>query len=200
MTGLKMIKDLNTLPANLPVPDDDGACNHLIGIKLPPIALTNTIRKQFDLSSYTGTLVIYFYPMMGRPDSPPLTGWSDIPGARGCTAQACGFRDLNEELDQLGATVFGVSAQHLVDQREAHERLQLPFELLNDARRVLAQALKLPIFEYAGNDLTKRVTIITKGGVIRKFFYPAFPPDKNAAEVVEWLKAHQDFGAESETI
>lgn len=192
-----MIKNLHTLPADLPIPLDDGACDHLPGMKLPPVSLTSTTGKLFDLSRFAGTLAIYFYPMMGRPNSPTLIGWSDIPGARGCTVQTCGFRDLNAELNQLGATVFGVSAQHLVDQREAHERLELPFDLLNDGRQVLAQALKLPTFEYAGACLTKRLTLIATDGVIRKVFYPVFPPDKNAAEVIEWLKTHQSAGAES---
>ena len=184
-----MIKDLHTLPANLPVPVDDGACDHLLGVALPSVSLTSTTGKAVNLSTHAGTLVIYFYPMLGRPDSPPLIGWNDIPGARGCTPQTCAFRDSYAELNQLGVEVFGVSAQRLEDQQEAHARLQLPFALLNDGHLTLAQALKLPTFEYAGTRLIKRLTIIAKGGFIRKVFYPVFPPDNNAREVITWLIA-----------
>ena len=188
---MKMIKDLQTLPANLPVPVDDGACNHLLGSTLPSVSLTSTTGKTVALSTYTGTLVIYFHPMLGRPDSPPLIGWNDIPGARGCTPQTCAFRDLHAELKQLGVEVFGVSAQRLEDQQEAHARLQLPFALLNDGQLTLAQALKLPTFEYENIRLIKRLTVIATGGVIRKVFYPVFPPNNNAGEVIAWLTAHQ---------
>ncbi len=186
-----MIKDLHTLPANLPVPVDDGACDHLLGSTLPSVSLTSTAGKAVDLSAYAGTLVIYFYPMLGRPDSPPLIGWNDIPGARGCTPQTCAFRDLHAELKQLGVEVFGVSAQHLEDQQEAHARLHLPFALLNDGQLALAKALKLPTFEYRGTRLIKRLTIIATGGLIRKVFYPVFPPNNNAGEVIAWLTAQQ---------
>jgi len=186
-----MIKDLHTLPANLPVPVDDGACDHLLGDTLPSVSLTSITGKAVDLSTYSGTLVIYFYPMLGRPDSPPLIGWNDIPGARGCTPQTCAFRDSHAELKQLGVEVFGVSAQRLEDQQEAHARLHLPFTLLNDGQLALAQALKLPTFEYAGTRLIKRLTIIATDGLIRKIFYPVFPPNNNADEVIAWLTAHQ---------
>lgn len=186
-----MIKDLHTLPADLPVPIDDGACSHLVGSGLPSVSLASTTGKVVDLSAYAGTLVIYFYPMLGRPDSPPLIGWNDIPGARGCTPQTCAFRDAHAELKQLGVQVFGVSAQRLEDQQEAHARLQLPFELLNDAQLLLTHALKLPTFEYAATRLIKRLTIIATAGQIRKVFYPVFPPDRNAREVIAWLRAHQ---------
>ena len=187
-----MIKDLHTLPANLPVPQDDGACDHLPGSVLPAVSLISTAEETVPISANTGTLVIYFYPMLGRPDSPPLIGWNDIPGARGCTPQTCAFRDSYAELRQLGAKVFGVSAQALSDQQEAHARLHLPFALLNDGQLILAQALKLPTFEYAGLRLIKRLTIITTGGVIRKVFYPVFPPDKNASAVIAWLRENQE--------
>ena len=186
-----MIKDLHTLPANLPIPVDDGACDHLLGSTLPSASLTSTTGKAVDLSTYAGTLVIYFYPMLGRPDSPPLIGWNDIPGARGCTPQTCAFRDSRAELKQLGVEVFGVSTQRLEDQQEAHARLQLPFALLNDDQLTLTQALKLPTFEYAGTHLIKRLTVIATGGLIRKVFYPVFPPNDNAREVITWLTAHQ---------
>jgi peroxiredoxin len=186
-----MIKDLHTLPANLPVPVDDGACDHLLGSTLPSVSLISTTGKAVDVSAYSGTLVIYFYPMLGRPDSPPLVGWNDIPGARGCTPQTCAFRDFHAELKQYGVEVFGVSAQRLEDQQEAHARLQLPFVFLNDERFNLTQAMKLPTFEYAGTRLIKRLTIIATGGLIRKVFYPVFPPNDNACEVIAWLAAQQ---------
>lgn len=185
-----MIKDLHTLPADLPVPIDDGACNHLIGRSLPALALAGTAGKTVDLSACAGTQVIYFYPMLGHPDSPPLVGWNDIPGARGCTPQSCAFRDSYNEMKRLGVEVFGVSAQPLADQLEASARLHLPFALLHDANLAFAQALQLPTFEYAGMRLIKRLTLIATDGLIRKVFYPVFPPDRNAGEVIAWLAAH----------
>lgn len=186
-----MIKDLYTLPDNLPIPVDDGACDHLLGSILPSVSLTSTTGEAVDLSARVGTLVIYFYPMLGRPDSPPLIGWNDIPGARGCTPQTCAFRDSHAELKRLGVEVFGVSAQRLEDQQEAHTRLRLPFTLLNDGQLELTQSLKLPTFEYAGTHLIKRLTIITTGGQIQKVIYPVFPPNDNAREVIAWLTDHQ---------
>jgi peroxiredoxin len=186
-----MTKDLYTLPMDLPVPVDDGACDHLMGSSLPSVTLTGMSGSRVDLSAYAGTLVIYFHPMHGRPDGPPLVGWNEIPGARGCTPQTCGFRDHHAELQQLGVEVFGVSAQALEDQQEAHARLRLPFELLNDGQLVLTHALQLPTFQYAGLRLTKRLTIIAMDGIIRKVFYPVFPPDENAGEVIAWLTAKQ---------
>ena len=187
-----MIKDLHTLPANLPVPQDDGACDHLPGKVLPALSLISTAGEAVLISAYAGTLVIYFYPMLGRPDSPPLVGWNDIPGARGCTPQTCAFRDAHAELKRLGVEVLGVSAQRLEDQQEAHARLQLPFALLHDGELTLSRALKLPTFEYAGLCLIKRLTIIARDGVIRKVFYPVFPPDKNASEVIAWLQENHE--------
>lgn len=192
-----MIKDLHTLPANLPVPIDDGACDHLPGSTLPLGTLTGATGGDVDLNAYKGTLVIYFYPMLGRPDSPPLIGWNNIPGARGCTPQTCAFRDSYAELQQLGVEVFGVSAQRLEDQQEAHARLLLPFELLNDGQLALAKAMKLPTFEYQGIHLIKRLTIIVTDGLIRKVFYPVFPPDNNAGEVIAWLTTHQARSSET---
>ena len=183
-----MPKDLHTLPANLPIPVDDGACDHLPGNSLPAVSLLNTAGTTIDLSACAGTLVVYCYPMLGRPDGPPLVGWNDIPGARGCTPQSCAFRDSHAELKQLAAEVYGVSAQPLADQQEAHARLRLPFALLNDGQLAFAGALRLPTFEYAGARLIKRLTIIATGGIIRKVFYPVFPPDRNAADVIAWLR------------
>ncbi len=182
-----MIKDLHTLPANLPVPLDDGACDHLPGSALPAVALMSSAGQAVDLSAQRGTLVVYFFPMLGRPDSPPLVGWNEIPGARGCTPQSCAFRDRHDELKRLGAEVFGVSAQPLAEQEEAHARLHLPFPLLNDGELALARALKLPTFDYAGRRLIKRLTLVVRAGRIERVFYPVFPPDENAGAVCAWL-------------
>ncbi len=182
------MKDLSVLPVNLPVPADDGACTHLPGIRLPSVPLAASSGGKIDLGSLAGTVVIYFYPMIGRPDTPPLVGWNEIPGARGCTPQSCAFRDHYSEFQALGTKVFGVSSQPIEDQREARERLHLPFELLNDRDFKLAGKLKLPTFEYAGATLTKRLTLISVNGTIRKVFYPVFPPNQNAEDVIAWLR------------
>ena len=178
------------LPKDLPVPQDDGACDHLIGMKLPSIALPSTRGRAVDLSGLGGTTVIYIYPRTGRPDQELPTGWNAIPGARGCTPQSCAFRDYHEELKRAGAArVFGLSTQDTADQREAVERLHLPFELLSDAKLEFARALKLPTFEVEGMRLIKRVTLIAREGAIEKVFYPVFPPDRNAGDVLAWLRA-----------
>ncbi len=182
------MKDLSKLPNNLPVPEDDGACAHLLGTRIPSAPLVATSGDIVDLGSLSGTVVAYFYPMIGRPDSPPLVGWNEIPGARGCTPQSCAFRDRHADFRDLTTKVFGVSTQPLEDQKEARVRLGLPFELLNDSRFALTEAMLLPTFEYAGSRLIKRLTIVTTNGIIRKVFYPAFPPDRNAEDVVEWLR------------
>lgn len=187
------MKDLTTLPANLPVPVDDGACDHLPGMHLPSINLAATSGDSVNLGALPGTIVVYFYPMIGRPDSPPLVGWNDIPGARGCTPQSCGFRDHHAELMNFAAGVYGVSAQPLEDQKEACQRLGLPFELLNDSDFALTMALHLPTFEYNGMRLIKRLTIVAVDGVIQKVFYPVFPPDRNAEDVIEWF-GHSSTG------
>lgn len=183
------MKDLSTLPDNLPVPIDDGACAHLLGTRIPSVSLSTATAEMIDLGALPGTMVVYFYPMIGRPDSPPMRGWNEIPGARGCTPQSCAFRDHHAELTDLGAKVFGVSAQPIEDQREAKARLQLPFDLLNDRQLVLTRAMQLPTFEYNKARLIKRLTIVAIDGVIRKVFYPVFPPDRNAEDVIGWLKA-----------
>lgn len=182
------MKDLDVLPPDLPAPVDDGACDHLPGATLPAVPLPGTSGAATDPSALPGTTVIYFHPMIGRPDGPPLPGWNDIPGARGCTPQSCAFRDHHAELGALGAAVYGVSVQPTADQREAAARLHLPFELLSDERLELARALELPTFEYGGRILIKRLTLIVRDGAIAKVFYPVFPPDRNAADLVAWLR------------
>ena len=185
--------NLYELPKGLPVPQDDGACDHLEGMTLPPIGLPSTRGRVVDLSRLAGTTVIYIYPRTGRPDQEVPTGWNDIPGARGCTPQSCAFRDHYAELQRAGAAqVFGLSTQDTAYQREAAERLHLPFELLSDAGLRLASALNLPTFVVDGMKLIKRVTLIARDGAIVKVFYPVFPPDKNAGEAIAWLNAARE--------
>jgi len=178
------------LPKDLPMPQDDGACDHLTGMKLPSLALASTRGRRVDLSTLTGTTVVYIYPRTGRPDQEVPTGWNAIPGARGCTPQSCAFRDRYQELKALGVSeLFGLSTQEPAYQQEAAERLHLPFEILSDGKLEFAQALRLPMFEIDGMRLIKRITLIARDGRIEKVFYPVFPPDRNADEVIEWLTA-----------
>lgn len=175
------------LPDDLPVPADDGACDQLIGRQLPKTSLQSTDGHAIDLSSLSGRVVIYAYPRTGRPDQPLPTGWDTIPGARGCTPQSCGFRDHYSRMRELGAVVYGLSTQDTDYQREAVERLHLPFPLLSDADLRFSSALGLPVFGVDGMTLTKRVTLICRDGIVEHVFYPVFPPDENAANVVDWL-------------
>ena len=170
------------------MPEDDGACHHVAGMRLPAIALPSTAGRPVDLSALSGRTVVYCYPRTGRPDVPVPAGWDAIPGARGCTPQSCAFRDRHREFQALGVGVFGLSTQTTEDQREAAERLQLPMELLSDARLAFARALDLPTFEFEGMVLIKRLTLVALDGRITKVFYPVFPPDANAREVLAWLR------------
>lgn len=184
-------KDLGQLPQGLPVPEDDGACRHLPGKALPSIALPATDQGMVDLSQVAGWLVLYCYPMTGRPGVSLPEGWDAIPGARGCTPQSCGFRDHFSELQQLDTRVYGLSAQSTAYQSEVASRLHLPFPLLSDAELRFTDRLNLPTFEVDGMRLNRRVTLIAHDGVIRKHFYPVFPPDRNADDVLDWLKANR---------
>ena len=175
------------LPKDLPVPVDDGACDHLSGMRLPSIPLSSTAGRLVDLSGLSGRVVVYCYPRTGRPDQEPPQGWNEIPGARGCTPQACAFRDHHDELQALGVQVFGLSTQDGDFQREAAERLHLSFELLSDYQRAFAHALRLPMFQVESMTLIKRLTLVIRDGYIEKVFYPVFPPDKHPEEVIGWL-------------
>jgi len=175
------------LPKDLPVPIDDGACDHLPGLRLPSVPLLSTAGRLVDLSSLPGRTVVYCYPRTGRPDQELPQGWNEIPGARGCTPQSCAFRDHHRELQALGARLFGLSTQETDYQREAAERLDLPFELLSDAELAFARALRLPTFEVESVTLIKRLTLIIRDGYIEKVFYPVFPPDAHPEEVIGWL-------------
>jgi peroxiredoxin len=182
-------RDFRTLPPGLPVPADDGAADHLQGLELPSLTLPATRGEPVDLgalSAEPGTLVAYFYPRTGKIGE-EIPGWDEIPGARGCTPQNCAFRDHRAALQALGAEVVGISAQSPEDQAEFAAREHIPFPLLADPGLQLAAALRLPTFEAAGRTLYKRVTLIAREGRIVKVFYPVFPPDRNAAEVVAWL-------------
>jgi peroxiredoxin len=181
---------LHVLPAGLPAPVDDGACDHLPGAEVPSLVLGSS-RGPIDLAELgAGRAVVYIYPRTGRPDRPVPEGWNAIPGARGCTPQSCAFRDHAGELGELGARVAGLSAQPLAEQIEFAEREQMPFPIIADPERRLGHALDLPTFEYDGATLYKRVTLVLDAGRIAEVFYPVFPPDRNAEDVIRWLKEH----------
>jgi peroxiredoxin len=183
--------DLYALPEALPAPVDDGACDHLPGARVPPVPLPSTGGRDVDLSKVGAPLaVVYCYPRTGAPDREPpggLDAWNALPGARGCTPESCAFRDRHGELRALGAEVFGLSTQTAEYQREAAERLRLPFELLSDAGFALTESLGLPTFEVEGFRLLKRLTLVIDEGRVSKVFYPVFPPDKHPEEVLRWL-------------
>jgi peroxiredoxin len=183
--------DPTFLPPDIPIPQDDGAARHLPGMQWPDVALAATSGSAVNVSKLKGRTVVYIYPRTGVPGVDALPGWDDIPGARGCTPQSCGFRDHFAELKALGvANVFGLSTQDTDYQREAAQRLHLPFPVLSDAGLKLAGAVKLPTFAVAGMTLYKRMALVIDDGVITKVFYPVFPPDKNAQEVIAWLRTN----------
>jgi peroxiredoxin len=200
--------DPNILPPGLPGPEDDGAADHLSGMVMPPLALPATSGEPFHVEEVpegSERLIIYAYPLTGRPGLDPLEGWDQIPGARGCTPESCGFRDHAAELAAAGAAVAGLSAQDTGYQQEAVQRLRLPFPLLSDADGKLVAALRLPAFTPAGHSplrqltrigtLLKRLTLVVRRGpdgrgVVEHVFYPVFPPDGHADEVLGWLLSH----------
>ena len=183
-----MNEGFTSLPDGLPVPADDGGADHLPGAFLPDIELPATDGSTVNLGHLRGWQVIYVYPMTGRPGTALPPDWDQIPGARGCTPQSCGFRDHHAELAALGAGVFGLSTQDSDYQREARDRLHLPFELLADPALKLGDMMGLPSFDAGGARLYKRMTLIARDGRIEKVFYPVFPPDRNAADVLSWLQ------------
>ena len=180
----------NVLPAGIPAPQDDGAARHLTGAKLPDLALPATQGAPVNLSKLSGRTVVYVYPRTGVPGQALPDGWDDIPGARGCTPQTCSFRDHFGELKRLGVKqLYGLSTQDTAYQQEAATRLHLPFAILSDEKLALTKAMKLPTFTTSGMTLLKRMAWVIDDGKISKVFYPVFPPDKSAAEVVAWLQA-----------
>ena len=185
-----MSADYSGLPADLPVPEDDGAADHLPGLEIPAgLALISTRGGEIDLArlASAGTLVAYVYPRTGKPGVPLPDGWDDIPGARGCTPQSCAYRDAVAEFEQHGASLVGISAQSQAEQQEFAEREQIPFPLLSDVGLALSSALGLPTFEAAGMTLYRRLTLIAEESRIVKAFYPVFPPDRDAGQVLAWL-------------
>jgi peroxiredoxin len=183
-----MYVDPYVLPDDLPVPEDDGGADHLTGAPIPALVLESS-QGPVDLADLCAErAVVYVYPRSGRPDEPLLPGWNEIPGARGCTPQSCGFRDHAAALAALGARVAGVSAQPLEAQLEFAERNRMPFPVLSDERLELKAALGLPTFVTSGLELYKRLALVAEAGRIAKVFYPVFPPDRNAADVLAWLE------------
>ena len=176
--------------SKIPAPIDDGAAKHLVGSQLPSMSLAATDGRSVDLASLKGTTIVYAYPMTGRPGVPLPDGWDMLPGARGCTPQSCAFRDHFAELRALGAShLFGLLTQSTAYQKEAAERLHLPFALLSDSDFRVIEALRLPTFEITGMRLLKRLTMVISEHRIEHVFYPVFPPDRSASDVVEWLRS-----------
>lgn len=174
----------------IPAPVDDGSASHLEGVSMPSVPLPSTRGGRVNPGHLRGWSVLYFHPMTGRPDVPLPDGWDDIPGARGCTPQSCAFRDLSQELADKGVSaVFGISTQSTEYQREAAERLHLPYALLSDAELQLTTALRLPTMEVDGTLLLKRLTLDLHGTRIKCVFFPVFPPDRNAADVLKFMES-----------
>lgn len=184
-----MSDDVYTLPPNLPAPEDDGAADHLLGRMLPQLTLESSQGPVSLRELSVDRLVLYVYPRAGRPGVEQIEGWDAIPGARGCTPQSIGFRDAVLRFEKLGARVAGLSAQSLDDQREFAERNAIPYPVIADPDLRLGAALELPTFEAGGLTLYKRLTLVVEACAIAKVFYPVFPPDENAREVLEWLEA-----------
>ncbi|HZE97530.1 MAG TPA: peroxiredoxin [Planctomycetota bacterium] len=180
---------LKELPDNLPVPQDDGACDHLMGMTLPALALPSTAGREVGLvEASQGTTVFFFYPRTGRPGVEIPESWNAIPGARGCTPHSCGYRDRFDDFRQRRIAVYGVSSQEPEYQRELVQRTTLPYEILSDAQFRLTDALRLPTFVFEGVRLITRLAFVARQGKIVKVFYPVFPPDRNAEVVLKWLR------------
>jgi peroxiredoxin len=178
--------------SSIPTPRDDGAARHLPGTRLPSVPLAATDGSTIDLSTLRGRTIVYAYPRTGRPGIANPDGWDLIPGARGCTPQSCSFRDHYAELKGLGIDhLYGLSTQDTAYQQEVAERLHLPFSLLSDSQLKLVRALALPTFQVSGMTLLKRFTLVVDGGAIDHVFYPVFPPDRNATDVIAWLSARR---------
>lgn len=179
--------------SKLPVPEDDGAARHLSDARVADVALPSSAGGDVSLAKRPGRTVLFIYPMTGTPGVALPDGWDAIPGARGCTPHTCAFRDLHAELTAAGAAaVFGLSTQTLPEQQATVERLHLPFPLLSDAGLALARAMRLPTMQVDGKTMIKRMALIIDDGTIAHVFYPVFPPDRNAADVLAWLKANPE--------
>ena len=183
--------DPMVLPPDLPVPVDDGAADHLRGSRVPDVDLPATDGRRINLARLPGRTVLYAYPRTGRPGEAALVDdWDLIPGARGCTPETCGFRDHHAEMRQAGAEVFGLSTQTTDYQQELATRLHLPFAILSDAGLELTRAWRLPTFEVAGQTLLRRLTLALRDGRVEHVWYPVFPPDRHADDVLGWLRAN----------
>lgn len=188
------MRNLLDLPSNLPIPEDDGQSKHLTGMEIPDIELPTTLGTSLRLrEAFRHRSVLFIYPRAGSPLEPNANEelWDSIPGARGCTPQSCGFRDLYRQFQEAGTKVFGLSVQKLSVQKEFVERNQILFPVLSDSGYELTKAMNLPTFEFEGQSLIKRMALVIEGGKILKVFYPVFPPDRNASEVLDWLKLNQ---------
>ena len=185
-----MTGNYNQLPTGLPIPVDDGATNHLKGMKLPNVSLNATNGKTINLGEMKNKLVIYCYPMTGQPNVALPEGWDQIPGARGCTPQSCSFRDHYQELQTLGVEVLGLSVQTMEYQKEMANRLHLPFPVVSDVNYEFQKALNMPTFLVEEMTLLKRVTLIVNHGLIEAVHYPIFPSDSDAIWVIDYLKNH----------
>jgi peroxiredoxin len=175
--------------STIPAPTDDGATRHLTGARVAPVPLRGTNGAMVDLSTLRGRTVVYAYPRTGQPGKDDPDGWDLIPGARGCTPQSCSFRDHFAELKSLGVDhLFGLSTQDPDYQREAAERLHLPFPILSDEDLALTRAMALPTFETSGMTLLKRFTLVIDDGAVTHVFYPVFPPDESANVLIAWLR------------
>jgi peroxiredoxin len=181
--------DIHTLPEDLPVPEDNGAADHLLNAVVPATALRATTGETIRLDEPDTRTVLFCYPRTGRPDEELPPGWNAIPGARGCTPEACGFRDAHQQFAELGVRVLALSTQDPAYQREMADRLHLPFPVLSDERLELTRELGLPTFETSGMTLLKRLTLVIDDGRIEHVFYPVFPPDAHAAQVLDWLRS-----------
>ncbi len=196
MTASGMMETEDTdpyaLPGDLPVPADDGACDHLQGMRMPAVSLRSTAGRVVNTAEVSsGRAVFFFYPETGRPGDPIPRAWNEIPGARGCTPQSCSFRDHHAEFMKLGFEIFGVSSQEFAEQVEFSRRNKLPYQLLNDSDFQLTKALHLPTFKFRSRLFIKRLALVAREGRIDKVFYPVFPPNKNAELVLEFINAHR---------
>jgi peroxiredoxin len=180
-----------TFPSDLPRPEDDGACSHLTDLPIPNISLppASNPSNLVDISKLPGLTIIFCYPRTGAPGEVVPPEWNNIPGARGCTPQACSFRDNRPQLKSLGVNqLFGLSTQDTNYQQEVHTRLRLPYDLLSDGKLEFQKALNLPTFEWQGQKVIRRLTLAIEDGKVAKWWYPIFPPDSNVFHVLEWLK------------
>ena len=181
--------NLSILPSNLPVPEDDGACKHLLNTSLPSVSLANQDGNLLKLNrNDTFRVILYCFPMTGHPEKPLPMGWDDIPGARGCTPQTCSIRDHYDDLIKLNAIPIGLSTQNVNELKEMSKRLKIPYDVVSDANLNFANLMKLPTFKVDGKVFIKRVTLIITNSIIKKVFYPIFPPDLHINDVINWLK------------